>query len=222
MSNSSNQTIEQTDNKVVLTLTGLKKGVGSTIGNFIRRAYFHQDSSTEVIGVKINDGNISTQFQAISGVVEDSQALIANIQDLKFTPSEEDKLIIAGIMNSGNSEITAQDLTVNSVQILNPDKHIAHKREETPLTVQVFLLNAKGYRSKELNRLKLMEEQIDMNGVIVLDSNHKTITKAFFNIVEETTSHETLVLTVVSTNGGLNKVTKEVQDFIQQMQSIFN
>lgn len=217
-----NVTANKTATQYELRIEGLRKGVGSTIGNFIRRAFLHEDSSTEVIGVRINDGQVNNQFQSISGVVEDSQALIANIQDIEFTQCQEDQLIVAGIMSSNASEVTASDLTVNSVQIINPDKHIVSKREETTMNIQAYLLNAKGFRSKDQNRLKLQEEQIDLTGTIVLDSNHKTIEKSFFSITEETSTYETLHLTVQSSKGGLNKVSEEVQKFINEVLQAFN
>ncbi len=128
----------------------LERGYGVTIGNSLRRILLSSLPGCAITSVKI-DG-VLHEFSAIDNVVEDVPELIVNLKNirLKFDGDEEKVLRIDA---KGEGEVLAGDIiTDGTVEILNPDLHIATIAEGGTLRMEMTADRGRGYNSSEKNK----------------------------------------------------------------------
>mgnify|MGYP000525531242 CR=1 FL=1 len=128
----------------------LERGYGVTIGNSLRRILLSSLPGCSITSVKI-DG-VLHEFSAIDNVVEDVPELIVNLKNirLKFDGDEEKVLRIEA---KGEGEVLAGDIiTDGTVEILNPDLHIATIAEGGNLRMEMTADRGRGYNSSEKNK----------------------------------------------------------------------
>ena len=128
----------------------LERGYGVTIGNSLRRILLSSLPGCAITSVKI-DG-VLHEFSAINNVVEDVPELIVNLKNvrLKFDGDEEKVLRIDA---KGEGEVLAGDIiTDGTVEILNPDLHIATISEGGSLKIEMTADKGRGYNSSEQNK----------------------------------------------------------------------
>lgn len=128
----------------------LERGYGVTIGNSLRRILLSSLPGCAITSVKI-DG-VLHEFSAIDNVVEDVPELIVNLKNirLKFDGDEEKVLRIDA---KGEREVLAGDIiTDGTVEILNPDLHIATIAEGGTLRMEMTADRGRGYNSSEKNK----------------------------------------------------------------------
>ena len=128
----------------------LERGYGVTIGNSLRRIMLSSLPGCAITSVKI-DG-VLHEFSAIDNVVEDVPELIVNLKNirLKFDGDEEKVLRIDA---KGEGEVLAGDIiTDGTVEILNPDLHIATIAEGGTLRMEMTADRGRGYNSSEKNK----------------------------------------------------------------------
>ena len=112
-------------------------------------AYTHLPGCS-ITSVKI-DG-VLHEFSTIPNVVEDVPEIIVNLKNvrLKFDENEEKTLRIDF---NGEGEVTAADImTDGTVEILNPDLHIATVSEGGSLKMELTADRGRGYNSAEQNK----------------------------------------------------------------------
>ena len=128
----------------------LERGYGVTIGNSLRRILLSSLPGCSITSVKI-DG-VLHEFSTIPNVVEDVPEIIVNLKNvrLKFDENEEKTLRIDF---TGEGEVTAADImTDGTVEILNPDLHIATVSEGGSLKMELTADRGRGYNSAEQNK----------------------------------------------------------------------
>ena len=128
----------------------LERGYGVTIGNSLRRILLSSLPGCAITSVKI-DG-VLHEFSCIPNVVEDVPEIIVNLKNvrLKFDGNEEKTLRIE---HKGEGEVTAGDIiTDGTVEILNPDLHIATISEGGNLVMEMTADRGRGYNSSEKNK----------------------------------------------------------------------
>ena len=128
----------------------LERGYGMTIGNSLRRILLSSLPGCAITSVKI-DG-VLHEFSAIDNVVEDVPEIIVNLKSvrLKFDGMEEK---ILRIDFKGEGEVKASDIiTDGTVEILNPDLHIATVSEGGKLIMEMTADKGRGYNSAEKNK----------------------------------------------------------------------
>ena len=128
----------------------LERGYGVTIGNSLRRILLSSLPGCAIIGAKI-DG-VLHEFSTIPNVVEDVPEIIVNLKNvrLKFDENEEKVLRIDV---KGEGEVTAADIiTDGTVEILNPELHIATISEGGSLKMEMTADRGRGYNSAEKNK----------------------------------------------------------------------
>ena len=128
----------------------LERGYGVTIGNSLRRILLSSLPGCAITSVKI-DG-VLHEFSTIPNVVEDVPEIIVNLKSvrLKFDGNEEK---ILRINYKGEGEVTAKDIvTDGTVEILNPDLHIATVAEGGSLNMEMTADRGRGYNSSEKNK----------------------------------------------------------------------
>lgn len=142
--------VDDANNYAKFVCEPLERGYGVTIGNSLRRILLSSLPGCAITSVKI-DG-VLHEFSAIDNVVEDVPEIIVNLKNirLKFDGEEEKVLRIDA---KGEGEIKAGDIiTDGTVEILNPDLHIATVAEGGNLKMEMTADRGRGYNSSEKNK----------------------------------------------------------------------
>ena len=153
----------------------LEKGYGVTIGNSLRRILLSSLPGCAIKGVKIEGAQ--HEFAIIPNVVEDVSELILNLKmvRLKFDKNEEKSLRIEF---DGEGEVKAKDIiTDGTVEILNPDLHIATVSKGGKFNVDMIADMGRGYNTAEKN--KTPNQPI---GVISIDSIYSPVKKVNYSV----------------------------------------
>ena len=167
--------VDDTNNYAKFVCEPLERGYGVTIGNSLRRILLSSLPGCSITSVKI-DG-VLHEFSTIANVVEDVPEIIVNLKNvrLKFDENEEKVLRIDF---KGEGEVTASDIiTDGTVEILNPDLHIATVSEGGSLKMEMTADRGRGYNSSEKN--KKANQDIS---VLPIDSIYTPVKKVNYQV----------------------------------------
>ena len=142
--------VDNANNYAKFVCEPLERGYGVTIGNSLRRILLSSLTGCAITSVKI-DG-VLHEFSSIPNVVEDVPEIIVNLKNvrLKFAENEEK---VMRINFKGEGEVTAGDIiTDGTVEILNPDLHIATVSEGGQLIMELTADMGRGYTPSEKNK----------------------------------------------------------------------
>ena len=153
----------------------LERGYGVTIGNSLRRILLSSLPGSAITSVKI-DGVVH-EFSTIPNVVEDVPEIVINLKNVRLkTFDNEEKMI--RIDFKGEGEVTAADIiTDSSVEILNPDLHIATVSEGGSLKIEMTADKGRGYNSAEKNK----KPNQDIS-VLPIDSIYTPVKKVNYSV----------------------------------------
>ena len=142
--------VDNANNYAKFVCEPLERGYGVTIGNSLRRILLSSLTGCAITSVKIE--GVLHEFSSIPNVVEDVPEIIVNLKNvrLKFTENEEK---VMRINFKGEGEVTAGDIiTDGTVEILNPDLHIATVAEGGQLIMELTADMGRGYSPSEKNK----------------------------------------------------------------------
>ena len=142
--------VDDANNYAKFVCEPLERGYGVTIGNSLRRILLSSLTGCALTSVKIE--GVLHEFSSIPNVVEDVPEIIVNLKNvrLKFTENEEK---VMRINFKGEGEVTAGDIiTDGTVEILNPDLHIATVAEGGQLIMELTADMGRGYSPSEKNK----------------------------------------------------------------------
>ena len=142
--------VDDTNNYAKFVCEPLERGYGVTIGNSLRRILLSSLTGCAITSVKIE--GVLHEFSSIPNVVEDVPEIIVNLKNvrLKFTENEEK---VMRINFKGEGEVTAADIvTDGTVEILNPDLHIATVSEGGQLIMELTADMGRGYSPSDKNK----------------------------------------------------------------------
>ena len=142
--------VDNTSNYAKFVCEPLERGYGVTIGNSLRRILLSSLTGCALTSVKIE--GVLHEFSSIPNVVEDVPEIIVNLKNvrLKFTENEEK---VMRINFKGEGEVTAADIiTDGTVEILNPDLHIATVSEGGQLIMELTADMGRGYSPSDKNK----------------------------------------------------------------------
>lgn len=153
----------------------LERGYGVTIGNSLRRILLSSLPGCSITSAKIE--GVLHEFSSVPNVVEDVPEIIVNLKNvrLKFDENGEKTLHIDF---KGEGEVTAGDIqTDGTVEILNPDLHIAQVSEGGHLSIELTADKGRGYVPAEKN--KKPDQDIS---VLPIDSIYTPVKKVNYQI----------------------------------------
>jgi len=128
----------------------LERGYGITIGNSLRRILRSSLPGAAITSIKI-DGVVH-EFSTVLGVVEDVPEIILNLKNVRLKLHDMQEKIVR-IDFKGEGEVTAGDIiTDGTVEILNPDLHIATVAEGETLKIEMTVERGRGYNTAENNK----------------------------------------------------------------------
>lgn len=167
--------VDDINNYAKFVCEPLERGYGVTIGNSLRRILLSSLPGCAITSVKI-DG-VLHEFSTIPNIVEDVPEIIVNLKNvrLKFDDNEEKVLRIDV---KGEGEVTAADIiTDGTVEVLNPQLHIATISEGGSLKIEMTADRGRGYNSADKN--KKANQDIS---VLPIDSIYTPVKKVNYQV----------------------------------------
>ncbi len=167
--------IDKANNYGKFVCEPLERGYGITIGNSLRRIMLSSLPGSAIKNVKIEGAD--NEFTTIPGVVEDVPELILNLKMVRLKlDKNEDKNIRIDFNKEG--EVKAGDIiTDGTVEVLNPDLHIATVSKGGKLHIDMVADMGRGYNDAEKN--KTPNQPI---GVIAIDSIYSPVKKVNYTV----------------------------------------
>lgn len=178
-------------------------GYGTTIGNTLRRVLLSSIPGYAVSAVRIvrygsddSQHMISSEFEMIPGVVEDTVEILNAIKQIRFKlqDDEEEATFIYEI--NGPCELKGSFFAKDKpLEVLNPDIHIATVMEDTRLEIEMQIELGRGYIPSESN-----EKNIEIIGTIPMDAIYTPVLKVKYAIeptrVGQRSDYDKLILEI--------------------------
>jgi len=173
----------------------LERGFGTTLGNSLRRVLLSSIQGAAIVSVKF-DG-VFHEFSTIPGVKEDVTDIILNLKGVRLKlDNEGPRTIYLDVSTPG--EIKAGDLKLDpTMEILNPEHHIATILGDYSLKAQMEVRTGKGYVPARKER-----ESDQPEGTINIDAIYSPIKKVNYTVtyarVGQVADYDRLVLEVLT------------------------
>lgn len=176
-----------------------ERGYGVTIGNSLRRVLLSSLEGSAVTSIKV-DG-VSHEFGTIPGVVEDMTEIVLNIKNLVLRSHTRATKTLR-IEVDEKRAITAKDIiTDDTIEIINPDLHIATLTKNVPFRMELEVQKGRGYVPADRNK-----KEGQPIGVIAVDSIFTPVRRVNFHVedtrVGQMTDYDKLIIEVW-TNGSI-------------------
>ena len=167
--------IDNDNNYAKFVCEPLERGYGITIGNSLRRILLSSLPGSAITSVKI-DG-VLHEFSTIPNVVEDVPEIVINLKNVRLKLDQnEEKTLRIDVKEPG--EVKAGDIiTDGTVEILNPDLHIATVSEGGILKMELTADMGRGYNNAEKNK-----KQDQPIGVLPIDSIYTPVKKVNYSV----------------------------------------
>ncbi len=167
--------IDNENNYAKFVCEPLERGYGVTIGNSLRRILLSSLPGAAITSVKIE--GVVHEFSTIPNVVEDVPEIIVNLKMVRLKVHDNEEKTIR-INMDGEGEIKAGDIiTDGSVEILNPDLHIATLAEGAHFEAEMTVNKGRGYNSAEKNK-----KDNQPLGVLPIDSIYTPVKKVNYAV----------------------------------------
>src|SRR5438309_9858203 len=189
-----------TDTYGKFTAEPFERGFGVTVGNSLRRILLSSLEGSAVTRVKIQ--GVQHEISTITGVVEDVTDIILNVKSL-VVKNTSDQPKVVRIQKHEAGVVRGVDVQHDeTIQIINPEHHIATLTSDVPFVVEMTVENGRGYRTADDNAGK--EREI---GVIPVDSSFSPVVRVKYEIEEtrvgQRTNYDRLLMEIW-TNGTIN------------------
>jgi DNA-directed RNA polymerase subunit alpha len=175
------------------TCEPLERGFGLTIGNALRRVLLSSLQGASIVSVKIE--GVLHELTTVPGVVEDVSDIILNLKEVRLKLHEDPPRTIR-IEAEGERVVTAGDIiTDGTVEVLNPEQHIATMSKDGVLKIEMAVKMGKGYVPAERN-----QDEAQIIGVIPIDAIFSPVRKVNYVVtnarVGQRTDYDRLSLEV--------------------------
>ncbi len=171
----------------------LERGFGVSIGHALRRVLlsFIQGAAIKQVNIE----GVHHEFSTIEGVREDVPEIVRNFKEVALRYSGEEDRVLRVERTTGGT-LVAKDIEVDpSVEVLNPELHIATLDKGASLKMELTVGCGRGYQFAEEN--KIPEQPI---GAIPLDTNYSPVLKVHYDIenarVGRRTDYDKLIMEV--------------------------
>jgi len=182
------------------TCQPLERGAGITLGNALRRTLLSSIQGAAIVSVRF-DG-VLHEFSTIPGVKEDVTDIILNLKGVRVKLNQDGpRQLFLDIAREGI--VTAGDMMHDgTVEILNPEHHIATLSGEAALKADMVATTGRGYLPA-----KKEKDYEQPEGTINIDSIFSPIKKVNYSVtharVGQVADYDRLVLEVW-TDGSIN------------------
>ena len=186
------------------TASPFEPGFGTTIGNSLRRVLLSCIQGYAISAVKITSyddkgkaHNISSEFEAIPNIVEDTLEVINNMKKIRLRLTGDDSdLETVTFEWSGKKTITSDDFGVpGKVEVLGKHRHIMTLAAEAKVEFEVQIEFGRGYVPSEVNA-----KSMEIIGTIPLDAIFSPVERVKYAIspcrVGQRSDYEKLTLEI--------------------------
>lgn len=187
-----------------------ERGFGHTLGNTLRRVLLSSLPGYAITAMRvktIEHGNnvkyLTSEFEPISEIVEETLEVIANLKRVKIKLLDEIESKTIKIERKGECVITAGDLVIDdTITVINDDLKIMTLTEKANLEIELQIDLGRGYVDTERQ-----ESYIETVNTIPIDANFSPIEKVRYQIentrVGQRSDYDKLVIELW-TNGTIN------------------
>ncbi len=173
-----------TDTYGKFTAKPLERGFGITIGNGLRRILLSSLQGAAITAVRI-DGSLH-EFSALSDVLEDVADIILNLKEVRFKLYVDVTKTVT-IDKTGAGPVTAADIQIDdSIEVLNPEQHIATLGKEGRFRAEFRVEFGKGFVTAE----SLKKEDLPA-GVIPIDAFFSPVHKVNYTVSQSRVGQKT-------------------------------
>ncbi len=170
-----------------------ERGFGLTVGNSLRRILLSSLQGAAITSVRIK--GVLHEFSTIPGVREDVTDIVLNLKEVRLKLHDVTEYT-ARIEAKGEREVKAGDIQAGpSVEILNPEHHLATLSKEGKLDVELSIKSGRGYVPAERNK----DEGAPI-GTIPIDAIFSPVKKVNYTVtnarVGQRTDYDRLTLEV--------------------------
>lgn len=180
-----------------------ERGYGATIGNSLRRILLSSIQGCAVSAIRVTgygkEGEqhvISSEFEMIPGVVEDTQEVIANLKRMQVKLPEGVEQKTVAIECKGAKELTVGALFANTdIEVSNPDFVVMTLNDDANFELEMEVDLGRGYIPSDVQ-----EKYIDVIGTIPIDSIFSPILRVVVTVdncrVGQRNDYDKLILEV--------------------------
>ena len=180
-----------------------ERGLGTTIGNSLRRVLLSSLEGSAVTAIKI--AGVNHEFTSIKGVMEDVTDIVLNVKSLTVRlQTDGPKMMKVAVNKAG--VVTAADIVADpAIEIVDKDKVIVTLTEDVKFEMEMVVESGRGYMPAA-ERLAAADRYEQEVGRIMLDAVYSPVTRVRY-ITEDTrvgqkTNYDRLILEVW-TNGAI-------------------
>lgn len=203
------ENVEERENYGKFVAYPFERGFGVTVGNTLRRILLSSLQGYAITAVRFTSFNqegvpslISSEFQAIPGVVEDITDIVSNLKKLKLALPEDTESSAILVECKGPGKVTGANFELDTVKVKNKDLVLFTMMEDVNLEMEVQIDCSRGYVPAEIN-----EKYRDELGTIALDASFSPVERVKFAIeptrVGNRNDYDKLILEVY-TNGTIS------------------
>jgi DNA-directed RNA polymerase subunit alpha len=185
------------------TAAPFEPGFGTTVGNTLRRVLLSSIQGYAITAVRIvsydaegTPHNISSEFETIPNIVEDTLEVISNLKQIRLRLSQDMEQDVLIYEWSGKGEIKSDDFErAGQVEILNPGQHVLTLMDNARLEFEVQIDLGRGYVPSETNG-----RYVEVIGTIPMDAIFSPVKKVKFAVeptrVGQRSDYDKLVLEI--------------------------
>jgi len=166
---------EVSSNHGKFVVSPLNRGMGTTIGNALRRVLLSSLQGSAVTAVRIE--GVTHEFGTIPNVVEDVIDVICNLKSLVFKVTDLSAQYTAKLEFKGNGSVRANQFELpTGLTLINTDQHIAEISKDTKISIEIVIGSGVGYRSSESNTTEGSDVKtifVDSSFSPIVRVNHK-------------------------------------------------
>jgi DNA-directed RNA polymerase subunit alpha len=160
-------------------------GFGTTIGNTLRRVLLSSIQGYAVTAVRIvsynaegTAHNISSEFELIPNVVEDTLEVLNNLKQVCFKLPDDLEQDTVMFEWSGKNFIKSENFVkAGTVEVMNPGLHIMTLTDDAHIEMELQIELGRGYTPSEHNA-----QHIEVIGTIPMDSIFSPVKKVKYNV----------------------------------------
>ncbi len=180
-----------------------ERGLGTTIGNSLRRVLLSSLEGSAVTSIKI--AGVDHEFTSIKGVMEDVTDIVLNIKNLTVRLQTEGPKMMKVTANKAGVVTAANIVADPAIEIIDKDKVIATLTEDVNFEIEMVVESGRGY-VPAAERLAVADRYEQEIGRIVIDAAYSPVTRVRY-ITEDTrvgqkTDYDRLILEIW-TNGAI-------------------
>jgi DNA-directed RNA polymerase subunit alpha len=170
-----------------------ERGFGITIGNALRRVLLSSIEGAAVTTIRIP--GVLHEFSSIPKVKEDVVEIVLNVKQLRVKLNSDTPKVVS-INVKGPATVKGKNIATGpSVEVLNPEQHIATLGKNIDFKMELTVKRGRGYSPAERN--KSADQPVD---VIAIDSLFSPVKKVNFSVenarVGRSTDYDRLIMEI--------------------------